>query len=367
MYNLFSMNKKPQALPVVGGDVISAMLARSEERKRWLYFWALLAGIPSVYLAWVYYSQHNAFIRFGYPVLLVFMALWVGGLLWQRIPLRWLEYSVITSVSLLFFAKYVYLLFFEPNLHAEWAEVEAVFWSMAMVFIIGYVAAAHQVAFRMALVYVFVTLVFGVWRLYASDYTLFLELLRLQVRLFGIALLSFILAKAKDDLLTAQREAANLEWMANTDHLTYLPNRRMLTVLIEQRLLGSAPFAVLVVDIDHFKSINDTYGHNVGDLVLARVAQTLQAHLRPTDFAARWGGEEFLVLVHESEKTNVLRLAERLRSEIENLQMESIRLTISVGATIRRKEDTLATLVERADKALYAAKQDGRNLVCWQD
>lgn len=361
------MNQNPQSLSVAGGDVISAMLARSEERKRWLYFWALLAGIPSVYLAWVYYSQHNMFIRFGYPVLLVLMLLWIGGLLWRRIPLRWLEYSVITSVSLLFFGKYIYLLFFEPNLHAEWAEVEAVFWAMSMVFIIGYVAAAHHIALRMALVYGLLTLVLGAWRLYPSEYTLFLELLRLQVRLFGIALLAFILAKAKDDLLTAQRKAANMEWMANTDHLTYLPNRRMLTALIEQRLHSSVFFSVLLVDIDHFKSINDAHGHNIGDIVLARVAQTLQSHLRPIDFAARWGGEEFLVLVHENDKENVLRLAERLRREIENLQVESIRLTISVGATIRRKEDTLTTLVERADIALYAAKQGGRNLVRWQD
>lgn len=351
----------------MGGDVVSAMIARTEERKRWLYFWALLAGIPSVYLAWLYYSPQSVFTRFGYPVLLLFMLLWVGGLLWRRVPLRWLEYSVISSVSLLFFGKYIYLLFFEPNLRAEWGEVEAVFWAMSMIFIIGYVAAAHHIALRMALFYGFFTLIIGAWRLYDTEYTLFLELVRLQVRVFGIALLSFILAKAKDDLLMAQREAANLEWMANTDHLTYLPNRRMLTVLIEQRLRSNAFFAVLLVDIDHFKSINDVHGHNMGDVVLARVAQTLQEHSRPTDLAARWGGEEFLVLAHESDKANVLRLAERLRKEVENLSVDDIRLTISLGATIRRKDDTLAALVERADKALYAAKQGGRNQVCWQD
>lgn len=367
MYNQFSMKADFQSEPVAGGDVIAAMKARSEERKRWLYFWALLAGIPSVFLAWSYYGQSNAFIHFGYPFLLVLMVAWVGGVLWRRIPLRWLEYSVITSISLLFFVKYIYLLFFEPNLYAEWAEVEAIFWSMSMIFIIGYVAAAHHVALRMALFYGFLTLAIGAWRLYPSEYTLFLELLRLQVRLFGIALLAFILAKAKDDLITAQREAANMEWMANTDHLTYLPNRRMLTALLEQRLRGSAAFAVLLVDIDHFKSINDTYGHNAGDVVLTRVAQTLQTHLRPTDLAARWGGEEFLVLVHEHEQENVLRLAERLRREVENMQVENIRLTISVGAAVRRKDDDLNTLVERADKALYAAKLGGRNQVRWQD
>ncbi len=157
------------------------------------------------------------------------------------------------------------------------------------------------------------------------------------------------------------------------DPLTRIFNRSFFDQALEkevQRCRRSAqPLGILFIDVDRFKSLNDTYGHQFGDLVLKRVAAQLGDVVRGADTVARYGGEEFVVLVNQPTESGIQRLAERIRARVETLEIsndaESVRVTVSVGAalTIPRRDDAQvgAELIAAADQAMYEAKHGGRN------
>lgn len=161
------------------------------------------------------------------------------------------------------------------------------------------------------------------------------------------------------------------EAKALVDPLTNVLNRNAYNLKIGQMIrsfeqFGSV-FAIMVIDIDHFKNFNDQYGHRAGDRVLNSAAGTLKETLRSTDLLFRYGGEEFVVLLSEVNLENAKKIAEKLRSEIEKDyfvdQKKQLKVTVSIGVTCAKEADTEETLFERADKAMYLAKKDGRNRV----
>jgi diguanylate cyclase (GGDEF)-like protein len=168
------------------------------------------------------------------------------------------------------------------------------------------------------------------------------------------------------------RALAQLQAIATRDELTGLPNRRQMQALMDQELLRSLrhhhDFCIAVLDLDHFKRVNDAHGHAAGDTVLRAFAQTGQAALRATDVLARWGGEEFLALLPDTAMPLALAGMERLRQQIAALQTDvgsaKVSVTVSIGLTGHRRGDTLAQTLERADQLLYRAKAEGRNRTC---
>ncbi|AMW04107.1 diguanylate cyclase [Gemmatimonas phototrophica] len=169
---------------------------------------------------------------------------------------------------------------------------------------------------------------------------------------------------------------ARLEQLAQTDPLTQLLNRRALTERItaemERALRYDSTLALLMIDLDHFKRVNDTYGHLVGDDVLRDVAQLLSDTIRGSDIVARYGGEEFLVLLPETDDAGAESFADRIRAAVEEHQFasdslggEPLRLTASVGVAVypAARIESVEDLFARADAALYRAKADGRNRV----
>jgi two-component system cell cycle response regulator len=168
---------------------------------------------------------------------------------------------------------------------------------------------------------------------------------------------------------------ARLEQLAQTDPLTQLLNRRALTERItaemERALRYDSTMALLMIDLDHFKKVNDTYGHLVGDDVLRDVAQLLGETIRGTDIVARYGGEEFLVLLPETDDEGAERFAERIRVAVEQhpfvagKESGTLSMTTSVGVAVfpAARIESVEDLFARADAALYRAKADGRNRV----
>jgi diguanylate cyclase (GGDEF)-like protein len=167
--------------------------------------------------------------------------------------------------------------------------------------------------------------------------------------------------------------AEQLERLANIDLLTQLPNRAALESRLaeemERAIRYEQPLSVCFVDIDHFKSINDRFGHRAGDLVLRDVADSLDFTARSIDYVGRYGGEEFIVIAPGTWSADALVLGERLRAQLEKLDFEGVddeplKLTISVGiAGFPEHADSLPLLMERADAALYHSKASGRNRV----
>lgn len=172
-------------------------------------------------------------------------------------------------------------------------------------------------------------------------------------------------------MLRAQQ--ALLEDLARKDELTGLANRRS----VEERLREELPRAerykhalsVLLADIDHFKTVNDTYGHSYGDVVLKEVAQTFARHCRATDLCARYGGEEFVILLPETSLPEARLVAERLCVAVRNLPFtqagKAVHVTASFGVTGVNTDhpESLEELMDQADQALYAAKRNGRDRV----
>ncbi|MGD9365723.1 MAG: diguanylate cyclase [Desulfobacteraceae bacterium] len=160
-----------------------------------------------------------------------------------------------------------------------------------------------------------------------------------------------------------------LEKMALLDNLTQLANRNYIEKELQARFdeikRYQVPFGILFMDIDHFKSFNDTYGHHVGDEVLKFVAGTFVANARPFDLFGRWGGEEFIGIIRNIRAEDLNRLGNRLRLLIENSYIlhkdEKLNVTISIGATLVKENDTIESLTKRADAFLYESKAKGRN------
>ncbi|MFJ2984850.1 MULTISPECIES: diguanylate cyclase [unclassified Pseudomonas] len=169
-----------------------------------------------------------------------------------------------------------------------------------------------------------------------------------------------------------KRHQASIEALATLDSLTGLPNRRSFDLLAAQALQEAqrdgAPLVALLIDLDHFKALNDTHGHLAGDEVLRQFANVLQSSLRQSDILCRWGGEEFIVLLRETEGRQAIDVAEKIRRRTEQLTFsydeQPLRLTTSIGLSGLQPGDTLHALLTRADRALYRAKLAGRNRVC---
>lgn len=167
---------------------------------------------------------------------------------------------------------------------------------------------------------------------------------------------------------------AETQRLATTDHVTGLFNRHHFFALAPRELERARRYhhsvALLIIDVDYFKAINDTYGHDAGDMVLRTIAERMRCELRDADILARFGGEEFIALLPETNLAGALRVAERLRAAIESspasLQAHTIHITISIGCAALDSisgNDCLEMLIHRADRALYRAKAGGRNQV----
>lgn len=164
---------------------------------------------------------------------------------------------------------------------------------------------------------------------------------------------------------------AHLTGIAMHDELTKLPNRRYLESFLDYKISEykrfDRPFAVLFADIDNFGKFNNDYGHDIGDLVLTNIAESLMSNVRKTDMIGRWGGEEFVGIYSLNKSYEAAIIAEKFRLLVANTDVQvgnqPLSVSVSVGITTARPLDTAASLIERADQNMYASKKKGKNCV----
>lgn len=187
-------------------------------------------------------------------------------------------------------------------------------------------------------------------------------------------LLEIIAGRMRNDnmaLITSQNKKMQFEHQAYVDALTGIYNRHWMSNAFPRALhrcaLNKLPFAVMIADIDHFKRVNDTYGHLVGDIALKTVARCMAENLRPHDLLARYGGEEFAVFLPDTDLEEARTIATRLHAIIADTEIRcggiSFQVTVSIGIAPTKHEETLENLIGEADHALYRAKELGRNRV----
>ena len=180
----------------------------------------------------------------------------------------------------------------------------------------------------------------------------------------------YVYTRTSSELLMSNI-SRNYQQMANTDELTRLANRRymreVLTREMSRAIRFNRPFSVIIFDLDHFKEINDNYGHDAGDEVLLVITSILADILRTQDICARWGGEEFLIMLPETDLGGAQQVAERLRLAMEqypiNYQQQDLKVTLSAGCSEFRLDESLDECLKRSDDNLYQAKKEGRNRV----
>ena len=172
-------------------------------------------------------------------------------------------------------------------------------------------------------------------------------------------------------VLRAEEDANQARLDASTDALTGMPNRRLFDAALAGRIESLSrygrQFGLLLVDIDRFKAMNDRYGHHFGDAILAGVAATLNGAVRAGDLVARWGGDEFAVLVESADEAALVETADRLLALVAQSEVraegQTAKVSVSVGGALAASEDVAESLFARADAALYRAKHAGRNRI----
>ena len=191
--------------------------------------------------------------------------------------------------------------------------------------------------------------------------------------LIGVSALSMRMGVLRDNLRRQKHELEGSlkknQILATQDELTGLVNRRHMTALMKTEQLrqqrSGAPIGLILLDIDHFKRINDQHGHHAGDAVLKAFARAASHQLRGSDVLSRWGGEEFLLMLPTATEAEALLCIERMRAELSQLSLDTIvpglRITFSAGVSACRPGETLDSAIERADRAMYRAKKTGRN------
>jgi len=169
------------------------------------------------------------------------------------------------------------------------------------------------------------------------------------------------------NIIKKNRLEKDLENLATIDKLTSIFNRYKIDMALNEQIeitkRYNRPMSIIFFDIDHFKKINDTYGHKVGDFILIELAKLINKNIRKSDIFGRWGGEEFLIVLPETSLDKAVQLAEKLRKVVEEYDFGNISLTISLGVTECKNEDNLNSIISRVDKLLYESKKNGRNKV----
>ncbi|QQE77243.1 diguanylate cyclase [Alicyclobacillus sp. SO9] len=290
-------------------------------------------------------------------------------LLWQKPQLlRRAVIIIFLSLILRITANLIYDLFVpQPQFDLQLLWLSAL---MLLTYIAPFVVFRRKVACVLALV------MLGLWMVLTGLYmTIYWQTVPMRETLvvlsqvYGIHCIVIIFmalfVRLRRLYLRSQKSVSHMAMLAHTDVLLGTPNRRSIQVQLEKRVENAAarPFSIVLIDIDHFKEINDRHGHNTGDEVLVEVANLISRYSRSVDDFGRWGGEEFVVILPDCAAMDAYRFAERIRASMETYAFRVGQVTASFGVAEFQWGDNLNLLLKRVDDALYKSKKLGRNRV----
>lgn len=336
----------------------------------------LLCGCVAIVIIWVmeaWRGELSDLDRKGYPVLIASLGACAGVLTWRP---KHADAARIAAV--LVFNGYLLLalnsvLFSRPTEPDPYQLLATLFW-LPMGYGTAFVFLSMRAALLLSVGIYLATFGLVLWHLALDDMPNWPTYIRPMMINLAVGQVIYVLvlvavSRMRSDYYTSQAMVEVMHQVASTDPLTGLLNRRSMAdhlaanhALVER---GQQPMSVILIDVDHFKQINDLAGHAAGDEVLVTLSTLLRTHSRGADRVGRWGGEEFLVLAPATTLDHARDLAERLRLETAGAAWNhGLRVTISLGVAEAQLSDTVDSLVKRADRALYAAKAGGRNRVC---
>jgi diguanylate cyclase (GGDEF)-like protein len=359
-----------QPLPPALGPGAASDPVRQAEALRWrIYLGATVIGSAVLVSVWVLalgQPDPDLFVLYGHPALLL-MCVWAVVWLLQRRSLLVAERVVFVINALAILAQMA-LSLVTPD--AEVLDLtSAAYWMLVAVSILSYLLFSTRGAlwFSAGFYTLGVALPWTALGLRGQTLGDQPELARVQLICGAILVLLYSLAWYRERFMLERGHRLTLEQLANTDPLTHLPNRRALYPAIERLLAATqegVPGCLILFDLDHFKRVNDTHGHNAGDEVLIGTADLFRDTLRNADRLGRWGGEEFLLVLPGVSAPQGEQIAERLRGLLADHTFSGVgRVTASFGVAACAPGDDLRRCIARADAALYRAKAAGRNRV----
>jgi diguanylate cyclase (GGDEF)-like protein len=333
----------------------------AEALKRRVYIVIVLLGLPGIYTAWFASRSEQPFMAVAYICLGVGVLFGLVKLLNPRVSVVWAErYGFVLTVMIVL-ANLIYSDYIAapgPILHDA---RETSHWLIAYLCVLTYVVFDTRTGLRIASTIAAVAFALG-WLGIARNGDLggdsgeLLALVRYTSISTAMLAFTYLLAYSKEQL--------NVERVrSSTDDLTGLANRRALYAILETQIVAEDHVAVILLDVDRFKNINDTFGHAAGDEVLIGFADLLRHHVPNTVSVGRWGGEEFLIVLPKTNLEAALAQAEKVRLALEHRWFDVGQVTASFGVACLQPDESLSDLVRRADLALYAAKSRGRNRV----
>ena len=351
-----------------------AEVQRLQARKRLVYLVALAGAGLIFLLSWFIRVPGDTFIAVLYPV---FAAVMAGFFLllwrWPRLLPR-LELLMLAAVAGMVLSRLVWHFHFGgPTADSLLVLAGGHYWAVALLLLATFVLLEHRPGLMVALAILLLSLLIAMTGVAGEAMRGELGreeavyLLRVHVFLAILLALAGAATSMRDTVKDALLRAEVLDHTANTDMLTGLANRRAVEPVLHREAAAheryGTPVALILLDIDHFKQVNDTWGHATGDAVIAGLARLLLQSVRETDFVARWGGEEFLIVAPEITLDGAWQLAERCRSALESQVIGGVQVTATFGVTAFRTGDSVDEALARADRMLYEGKRTGRNRV----
>ncbi len=360
--------------PVAQPDELARIADALEVTKRRAYQLAVALIVLVVGFNFATRESGDVVLTYVYPVgaalLLAALPLMRG----RRVPLRVIEWGLLGVGASVVLVGLVDLLFVaEPFAEQLLGLTGAQYWAMNLLMLFGFVMFDRQPGLRFGVAVLGVSLLLAVVALglqrTAGTLTtqMVVYLVRVHVFMAMLLVVVYLVAGLREQLHRAIERVELLRTRALTDPLTGLANRyateERLQAEAREALRRARPLAVALLDIDHFKQVNDELGHDVGDQVLSATARLLRTCLRGRDLAARWGGEEFLVVLPETSLEQARVIAERCRRTIAAGRPGNRSLTVTVGVAQLQLDEEPGSLIRRADMALYEGKRTGRDRV----
>ncbi|CAH0344756.1 GGDEF domain-containing protein [Bacillus sp. CECT 9360] len=341
------------------------MLREFQQLKRRIYLVVFPLFSLSLLINQFHYKHNDSPLHFEDKLKDYLMLSWfiIGSVLLmiKKSSLRTVELITLGLVPIILFIYLRHILFVEIPREDVLDSGTFLFWA-PFLFIAIFISIPKKKALIYALSIQTVNLLmifFAYWKFdYSDDTTRILFNFFISQYVFIFAMFYF------QELFKVFLKNQELESIASTDYLTGLPNRRKIDQILNKQFNkpNGKGFSIVLLDIDHFKSINDKYGHDIGDSVLKEISSLLRANKKEHHFLGRWGGEEFIMIV--TGETKVEEEAERMRSIIEaHLFLDIQTVTASFGVATYEQGDDKRSLLVRADSALYLSKENGRNQV----
>ncbi|MFW6414245.1 MAG: diguanylate cyclase [Verrucomicrobiota bacterium] len=342
--------------------------------KQQVYMIALLGGVLIFLLSWFLSAPEDIFIRVLYPVFAVILGILAVLLQFALLPFRKMEFLMLVTVGAMVMSRLAWHFYFTSSVEEQLLPLAGGhYWAVGLLIVAGFVVLDYKqglIAGTIVLLTSILIAVTGSVRQMGEpgvshETVVYLVRVHIFMTLFlGLtSMVTTLRAKFQDALTRAEV----LEHWANTDMLTGLANRRSFDVFINQQMEGAERYgrnlSVIIADIDKFKDINDQFGHAIGDEVLKHISRVLKNLLRKADFAARWGGDEFIIVAPEVRGTDAAKLVQRCRDEIAGDDVQGITVTMTFGIAEYHSGDTVDALLARADNMLYQGKEQGRDCV----